>query len=507
MIMRRVFVPIVALLAAAAATVALAPAGTAAPLAAQPSAASGGFTDVPPASGFYGDITWLVSKDITTGYSDGGFHPAAAVSRQSMAAFLYRAKNPGTTAPACTTATFKDVPASSPFCADINWLVSNKVTNGYSDGGFHPTAAVSRQSMAAFLYRLDHGGSNAPGCTTAAFKDVPAGSQFCGAITWLADQDITGGYADGGFHPGDAVSRQSMAAFLHRWDAPAPAVSVSRYVRTSDQQVMQAAGADDAATDATDKVSPRLHLLQTGAQTNSATQIELAGGPGVVLTGGTDIRLTYAQLVALLGAYIQGYANAAQGAAVTIAIGTNSDGDFSTYTATQKAKDWWAEVVAPLRSAAPPGVTIVGANDMEPGFAATAPQAANWKSAFLAASGDAQLILNGSADGCPTKFGNTTSTCDNGWTPEQLKALYSGSQVSALPQIYLQAQADQWANIVMAAGSATPNFVGTLTQSAACGGGGCSWSPQRGWIALWDALTAAGVTPKLSYASDLTVSS
>ena len=58
-----------------------------------------------------------------------------------------------------------------------------------------------------------------------------------------------------------------------------------------------------------------------------------------------------------------------------------------------------------------------------------------------------------------------------------------------------------------ASGSTTPYFVGTLTESAACGEKGCSWTPQRGWIALWDALTAAGVTPKLVYASDLAISS
>jgi hypothetical protein len=506
MIMRRLFVPIVALVAALAATLALAPAGTAAAPTVKPATASGSFNDVPPASEFYGDVAWLVSNGITKGYSDGGFHPAAPVSRQSMAAFLYRAKNPGTTAPACTAEAFKDVPADSQFCADINWLVTNKVTNGYSDGGFHPAAPVSRQSMAAFLYRLDHDGANAPGCSSAPFKDVPAGSQFCGAIAWLSDQDITGGYSDGGFHPGDAVSRQSMAAFLHRWAAPSPAVSVSRYVRTSDQQLMQTAGADDAATDAADNVNPRLHLLDIGAQTNSKAQLEAVGAAGVVLTGGTDIRLSYADLVTLLSAYIQGYAGAASGADVTIAIGTNSDGDFSSYTANHKGQDWWTEVVAPLRSVAPAGVTVVGANDIEPGFAATEAQAQNWKSAFLANSG-AELILNGSADGCPTTFGKTTGTCNNGWTPAQLKALYSGSQVSALPQIYLQVQADQWANIAMASGSTTPNFVGTLTESAACGEKGCSWTPQRGWIALWDALTAAGVTPKLVYASDLAISS
>jgi hypothetical protein len=49
---------------------------------------------------------------------------------------------------------FPDVPASNPFHDDISWLADAGVTEGFPDGGFHPTDPVSRQSMAAFLRRL-----------------------------------------------------------------------------------------------------------------------------------------------------------------------------------------------------------------------------------------------------------------------------------------------------------------------------------------------------------------
>jgi hypothetical protein len=48
------------------------------------------------------------------------------------------------------------------------------------------------------------------------FPDVPADHPFAEEIQNLADAGITGGFADGGFHPGEAVTRQSMAAFLGR---------------------------------------------------------------------------------------------------------------------------------------------------------------------------------------------------------------------------------------------------------------------------------------------------
>ena len=189
------------------------------------------FWDVPTDSDFCADIKWLTSTGIATGYTDPGhelpgFHPAAAVSRQAMAAFLYRAANPGKTAPACTTQQFWDVPVDAPFCAEIAWLASTGITTGYTDAGhelpgFHPTAEVSRQAMAAFLFRFADEGEKAPACQSQEFWDVATDASFCAEIGWLASTGITTGYTDDGqelpgFHPVAPVTRQAMAAFLHR---------------------------------------------------------------------------------------------------------------------------------------------------------------------------------------------------------------------------------------------------------------------------------------------------
>src|SRR5699024_5936201 len=111
---------------------------------------------------------------------------------------------------------FPDVDADSPFCGDIAWLAQQDITDGYADGGFHPTADVTRQATAAFLFRLENPGQDDPTCSSKPFPDVPADSMFCGDIAWLAQQDITDGYADGGFHPTADVTRQATAAFLFR---------------------------------------------------------------------------------------------------------------------------------------------------------------------------------------------------------------------------------------------------------------------------------------------------
>jgi hypothetical protein len=121
------------------------------------------------------------------------------------------------------TSPFSDVADANVFCGDIKWLASTGLTTGFPDGTFHPTATLARQAIAAFFYRFNHGGADAGPCApgTSAFNDVPASNAFCGDIKWLASttpQAITTGFADGGFHPTAPAARQAMAAYFHRYD-------------------------------------------------------------------------------------------------------------------------------------------------------------------------------------------------------------------------------------------------------------------------------------------------
>ena len=176
------------------------------------------FFDYPPTATFFDEVAWLVGSGITTGNDDGGFAPYALVTRQAMAAFLFRLENPGVVAPTCQTAPFPDVPTSHRFCGEIAWLKTKNITAGYAGGTFAPGAAIDRQAMAAFLFRLKNPGVAKPVCSTRPFSDVTISNQFCGEIEWFKAQKITTGYDGGLFKPGNKVDRQAMAAFLFRLD-------------------------------------------------------------------------------------------------------------------------------------------------------------------------------------------------------------------------------------------------------------------------------------------------
>ena len=179
-------------------------------------AASAHFTDVPADYPFVNDINWLAQRRITTGYPDGTFRPNGSVERGAMAAFFYRmAGSPQFTAP--STPSFKDVPRDHPFYKEIEWMRARGITTGWSDGTFRPNAAVNRDAMAAFFYRF--AGSPAYSAPAVSpFSDVAAGSQFYREISWLAEQRITTGWADGSFRPVQPIERGAMAAFLHRYN-------------------------------------------------------------------------------------------------------------------------------------------------------------------------------------------------------------------------------------------------------------------------------------------------
>jgi len=168
------------------------------------------FPDVPAGHAFHDEIAWMVNERITTGFDDGTFRPTAPVSRQAMAAFLYRqAGEPAVS----VDAGFTDVPTDHPFHDEIAWMVNEGITTGFNDGTFRPTAPVSRQAMAAFLYRQ----AGEPAVSVdAGFTDVPTDHPFHDEIAWMVNEGITTGLNDGTFRSTQAVTRQAAAAFLYR---------------------------------------------------------------------------------------------------------------------------------------------------------------------------------------------------------------------------------------------------------------------------------------------------
>jgi hypothetical protein len=286
---------------------------------------------------------------------------------------------------------------------------------------------------------------------------------------------------------------------------PAP-VSTSRYIRnvrgatSADLAAMRAEGAADA------KANPSGHgyliLLDIGGQDQY--------DGGVILSATTHF-VSYSDLAKDLNAYVAGYSSRQKASApITIAVGANNDLDVSA----SSGKAWATQVVNPLKRYATryPGITIAGANDIEPGFRATYSQTKAWLKGYLGAT-TAPFVFNGSADGCAWTV--TNRGCNNGWTMAGLYYLAAGAapiRMLNLPQIYNTTMAGQWKYISLTGvGNRQPriNFGGTLTEWTACAqSNSCgSLTGHSAWAAMWNNLqsdTRLKVS-SLPYSTDLRI--
>ena len=114
------------------------------------------------------------------------------------------------------TAGFPDVLPSAYYAAPVKWLVDEKITTGVGDTGlFMPGTTVNRAQMATFLWRL--AGSPTPP-SGPRFADVPPNVYYSTAVAWLRARGITSGVGGSNYYqPSAPVTREQMAAFLHRF--------------------------------------------------------------------------------------------------------------------------------------------------------------------------------------------------------------------------------------------------------------------------------------------------
>ena len=125
---------------------------------------------------------------------------------------------------------FSDVDADDWFAESAVYVRDNGVMNGTSDTTFNPNGTTSRGQIAAILYRA----AGSPAVSGAAdFPDVAAGAYYADAAGWAAANGIVTGYSDGTFGPGDPITRQQLAAILWRYAGSPAAESGTDYADES----------------------------------------------------------------------------------------------------------------------------------------------------------------------------------------------------------------------------------------------------------------------------------
>ncbi|WP_244304551.1 S-layer homology domain-containing protein [Leucobacter viscericola] len=120
------------------------------------------FADVKPGDSYYKEISWMYEAKLSTGYREVSGKPTFrahdSLSREAMAAFIYRLEAKASKSfDAPKKDSFTDVSVRQKFRTEIEWMKKSGLSTGYRDGSYRPKDALSREAMAAFIYRLETG--------------------------------------------------------------------------------------------------------------------------------------------------------------------------------------------------------------------------------------------------------------------------------------------------------------------------------------------------------------
>ena len=175
------------------------------------------FGDVKSADWFYNDVKYVYEKGMMAGTAADVFAPNATTTRAMIVTILYRLEG----SPAVTgTSAFVDVPAGQWYTDAVNWAAANQIVKGTSATTFAPNDSITREQMAAILYRYaqykgydvtkkaDLSGYSDNGQVSAYAKD---------ALAWANAAKLINGVTNTTLAPQGKATRAQVSAILHRF--------------------------------------------------------------------------------------------------------------------------------------------------------------------------------------------------------------------------------------------------------------------------------------------------
>ncbi len=181
-----------------------------------------GFADVDADDWYAEAVEYVRDHGIMNGTTATTFNPDGTTSRGQIAVILYRASG----SPEVSGGTaFTDVADTAYYADAVRWASAHGVVTGYGDGTFRPNNPITRQQLAAILWR--YAGSPAPE-GGADYADEDTISAYAStAVDWARDTGIISGRDGNRFDPNGRAARAQAAVILHRydtWEPPIPEI-------------------------------------------------------------------------------------------------------------------------------------------------------------------------------------------------------------------------------------------------------------------------------------------
>lgn len=175
------------------------------------------FSDVRIADWFYNDVKYVYEKGMMAGTAADVFAPNATTTRAMIVTILYRLEG----SPAVTgTNAFVDVPAGQWYTDAVNWAAANQIVKGTSATTFAPNASITREQMAAILYRYAQykGYDVTKKADLSGYSDnSQVGAYAKDALAWANAAKLINGVTNTTLAPQGNATRAQVSAILHRF--------------------------------------------------------------------------------------------------------------------------------------------------------------------------------------------------------------------------------------------------------------------------------------------------
>ena len=173
------------------------------------------FTDVTSGDWFYDAVAYVYDKGMMEGTTDTTFAPTMNLTRSMIAQVLYnleeRPEAPG-------AAGFPDVAADAWYADAVNWAAARGIVKGYDTGAFGPEDSVTREQLAAILYRyaqVKGYDTTRGGMAVREFSDSASISDWAQeAMAWAVNAQVLSGKGNGVLDPQGTATRAEVAQML-----------------------------------------------------------------------------------------------------------------------------------------------------------------------------------------------------------------------------------------------------------------------------------------------------
>ena len=173
------------------------------------------FSDVQEGSWYYSAIQYVAQNGLMLGTGNNTFSPGITTNRGMIATILYRLNGSDET----FQSTFKDVNPDAYYAKGVAWAQEKGIIAGYGNGMFGPEDSITREQMAAILWRYAGSPATVDSKRLSGFKDVGEISLYAkDALAWIYEKGIIAGKGNGILDSKGKATRAEVAQIMYNFE-------------------------------------------------------------------------------------------------------------------------------------------------------------------------------------------------------------------------------------------------------------------------------------------------